>query len=381
MRSDSDDLPSVSRGADPRGPIHVDAHVPTFVDLGLADVDPHARRRRPLCKRRLGVPGGGGRVAGRGEGEEVGVALTAELDTAVTLRCCPQQATVLGQHVGEARPVVLEEAGRALDVREQHRNGALRKRLHHRRPLESRIVAQDRLVELAKLGARLETQLADKGVAGRSIRLERIRLATGVVQGQHAVSMEALAQRVVSEQRLELGERPTVVAVPQVALDCGLESPHPKLVEAPDLGRGERLVGYVGERRPPPQPQCRPGIGLWVAESVLEALGVDGSRRKLQFVSTAAGDDRAVAEQLAELRHVNLDHLGRARRRVLAPQALGQPVHAQRAIGAQREHRKDRPLLGRSERYGGRVDDRLDGAQHSDLNRRHGTASCASLSR
>ena len=46
-------LSSVSRGADPRGPVHVEAHVAVVVDLRLAGVDPHpdghgsARRALP----------------------------------------------------------------------------------------------------------------------------------------------------------------------------------------------------------------------------------------------------------------------------------------------------------------------------------------------
>ena len=121
--------------------------------------------------------------------------------------------------------------------------------------------------------------------------------------------------------------------------------------------RGERLVRDVGERRSAPQLQRRPGVGVRGAEQPFEPLGVDGVRRDPQLVRAAARDDRAVPEQLAQLRDVQLDHLGRARRRMLTPQALGQPrPRSARALGVQREHRQDRPLLGRSERHRRRVD-------------------------
>ena len=114
-------------------------------------------------------------------------------------------------------------------------------------------------MEVAKLRARLETELADEPVASGAVGLERISLAAAAVQRQHPLSVEPLAQRVVCDQGVELGERLGVTAMPQVDLDGGLEGAQPKLVEAPDLGRGERLVRNVGERRSPPQPHRRRG--------------------------------------------------------------------------------------------------------------------------
>ena len=54
-------------------------------------------------------------------------------------------------------------------------------------------------------------------------------------------------QRMLGHQRLELGDELAVPALGQVGVDGLLERVEPELLEAPDLGRGERLVGDVVE--------------------------------------------------------------------------------------------------------------------------------------
>jgi hypothetical protein len=72
-------------------------------------------------------------------------------------------------------------------------------------------------------------------------------------------------------------------------------------------------------------------------------------------------DLRVVARQHApQLRHIQLDHLRRRRRRVLSPQPIDQAIDAHRGVRLQSEHRQQRPLLGRAKRDRPAVERRLD---------------------
>ena len=65
--------------------------------------------------------------------------------------------------------------------------------------------------------------------------------------------MQALAERVLGDERLELADELAVRAGGELGLDRAFERAQPLLLEPPDRGRGERLVGDVGERRAAPQ--------------------------------------------------------------------------------------------------------------------------------
>ena len=62
-----------------------------------------------------------------------------------------------------------------------------------------------------------------------------------------------------------------------------------------------------------------------------------------------------------------LDHLGRARRQLLAPQPLGQPVGRHHPPGLEREHRQHRALLARAERERPPADAHLDRPEQDEL--------------
>ena len=138
--------------------------------------------------------------------------------------------------------------------------------------------------------------------------------------------MEALAERLGGDERLELGDHLAVPALVEVVLDRELERRQPQLIEPADLGVRERLVGKIVERRAAPQPQrlARRACG----ERLLKALRIDRARADAQLVAVASRDDlRAVSarrERLAQLRHIDLDQLARRRGRPLAPQPVDQ---------------------------------------------------------
>ena len=103
-----------------------------------------------------------------------------------------------------------------------------------------------------------------------------------------------------------------------------------------------------------------------LADQPLEAQRVDQVAVDLQLVAAPARDDLGVAaagEQLAQPPHVVLDHLARARRRLLTPQALDQPVCGDEPVGLEAEHRQDRPLFRTAQRDGALISACLDGSQ------------------
>jgi hypothetical protein len=112
--------------------------------------------------------------------------------------------------------------------------------------------------------------------------------------------------------------------------DRQVESREPHLLERISSG-AKRLADDLVERRAAPQ----------------------GERSRSEPCATACDDLGAVAaaaEDLAQLRDVDLHHLRRCRRRCLAPQAVNQRLRRDGRALAEREHRQQRPRLPRADR-------------------------------
>jgi hypothetical protein len=65
----------------------------------------------------------------------------------------------------------------------------------------------------------------------------------------------------------------------------------------------------------------------------------------------AGGDLLAASQRPPQPRDVDLDGLGRRRRRLLAPQLVDQAVAAERLPGVQEQHRQQRPLPRAADRH------------------------------
>ena len=157
------------------------------------------------------------------------------------------------------------------------------------RRVERRVLAQDRLVQPPQLGAGLDADLLDQRRARLAVRLQRLGLAARAVEREHALRVQALAQRLLRQQRLELRQHLAVAPGVEVLVDRDLERTRAQLLQAPDLRSGERLVGDVRQRRPAPQAQrlARGALG----EQSLEA------RRRPPGRGRAAADSRARASR------------------------------------------------------------------------------------
>src|SRR5215211_8993583 len=159
--------------------------------------------------------------------------------------------------------------------------------------------------------------------------------------------MEALAQRMFGHEGVQASDLLSGAPPLEVTLDSQLERRETKLFQPPRLGRGERLVQEIRERRSTPERQ-RPVRGLpgtavaaairGIADQPLEAESIDHLGIEPQLVGATVRHDLRAAlarEQLAQLRDVELDVLRGARRLLLTPQTLDHPVHRDRRVGVQ----------------------------------------------
>ena len=133
----------------------------------------------------------------------------------------------------------------------------------HRRPGERSLLEQERVVlaedrglELAELGAGVDAELLDERLARGAVGGERVGLAARAVEREHELRARALAQGLRGDERLELGDELGMTSEREISLDPLLERDGAQLLEPRDLGLGERLVEEVRERRPAPEREC-----------------------------------------------------------------------------------------------------------------------------
>ena len=151
----------------------------------------------------------------------------------------------------------------------------------------------------------------------------------------------------------------------RVLVDGDLERRGVELLQAADLRRRERLAGHVGERCAAPEPQCLAGRAL--REQPFEPSGIHILAGETQLVAAAVrGDHVLLAERLAQMGDVELDELERRGRRVVTPEAVDQPVRADRRSGLQRQHREHGALLGAAEADRAVITDGLDRPEEVD---------------
>ena len=190
------------------------------------------------------------------------------------------------------------------------------------------------------------------------------------------------------DQALEFTGDLVVVPERKLGLDPVLQCTEPQLLEARDLGLGERLVREVGERRAAPQSQR--GIELLAGRSgliggerlappshkPLEARDVEALRIHAQLVAGRPGDDQAAGlasaasvQRFAKPRHCHLERPDRLLAPVTGPELIDQPVARDDLVGMQQEHAEQCPLLGTAQRNGPAAFDRLDRSEDVEVHR------------
>src|SRR5829696_7035719 len=183
---------------------------------------------------------------------------------------------------------------------------------------------------------------------------------------------------------LELANQLGVLSAGEVSVDAVFQQCQPQLLEPADLRLRERLESEIGERRPAPEreglPQLLRGLpgvvgGQRLAALVGQALApveVELAGLHVDQVAIRPSHDpsAAVAESLAQPRHLDLDALSRRGGRVLAPQLLDELIGRYGFVGMNQEDREQRtlPAAGDRDRPAGLVD--FEWAEHPEL---HGT--------
>ena len=181
------------------------------------------------------------------------------------------------------------------------------------RRVEAGVVGEDGPLEAAQLGSGLDSQLLDEGFTGAPVGLQCVGLAAGPIERKHELRMQALAPRLFRYQLLQLGDQLGVAPDGQVGVYPHLQGGQALLFQACDHRRRERLGGQLGQRRPPPEPQCLaqhdggpfgvPGGQRPAArgDELLKALGVELAGAHPQAIARRSGRQHSgVAERLAQ---------------------------------------------------------------------------------
>jgi hypothetical protein len=83
--------------------------------------------------------------------------------------------------------------------------------------------------------------------------MQRFGLPATAVQREHQLAAQALAKRVLRDERLELRHQFVMAAERQLSVDAILDRRETKLLEPGDLALREGLVSQLGQRLPAPE--------------------------------------------------------------------------------------------------------------------------------
>ena len=227
--------------------------------------------------------------------------------------------------------------------------------------LELRILLQHPPLELAQPRRGLDAELLVERTAEVLIAGEGLGLAPRPVEREHLLGVQALAQRVAPQERVELAGELGMSPSRQVGLDSLLEGRQPQLLEVGALDPCERLR-ELGERRAAPEGErlrqlLRGMLGISsgktrspLGHEALEAVEVDAVGRELEQVARRARVQQALGERLAELGDVDLDGLRGAVRDVVPPEVVDEAGDPNRAVEVQDQDGQQRAALATAQR-------------------------------
>ena len=220
----------------------------------------------------------------------------------------------------------------------------------------SNLVAQYGALERSELLARLETELLGEIGSRPPVGGECVGLSLGAVEGQHELAPEALAQRFLFDEALELRDTRDMAAQRELGLDALLHANKAELVEPSRFEREDAAVVDVGERRATPQGEpggetIRSESGgaaskcfATLGEKSFEAGYVEPVCLDLEDVPRGARDEPVRAERGAQARDVHTERSFGAGRRRLTPQLVDQPIGRNRAPVFEEEQCEERAL-------------------------------------
>jgi hypothetical protein len=195
----------------------------------------------------------------------------------------------------------------------------------------ARVVAEQVGLQGAQLGAGFDTQLVDEGGPGFGVGGQCLAAAAEVAVGDHPRRPEPLAQRLLGEGELQLGERALGSARAEQSADVRLAQAAADLLEPGGRRPGPRLVGHRAVGTATPE-----GGGILGAlqradgrPARQQLTGSGGQRGEAAGVDAVGRNDQPVAAGLAQ------QHRGRRAGRPFRFEQLAQPpdVRVQRGRG------------------------------------------------
>ena len=230
-------------------------------------------------------------------------------------------------------------------------------------------------MERLQLRARVDPELVHERRARSGVGVERLRLPARAVEREHQLAAQALPQRLLADERLELADELRAAAALELGVEPRFERGKPELLEPRDLGLRPRLVREVSQGGAAPELERCGELGRALGrgelrrrgEPALEVGAVERVGRKVEPVAARLGGDRLRPERLAELRDVALDRGLWPPRRPLRPERLDQRIARHRPPALQGQESQDGPLLAAAERQRNAVPPRRQRAEKSEL--------------
>ena len=107
-------------------------------------------------------------------------------------------------------------------------------------------------MKLLKRRARFDPQLVHKSRSGTAKGFERLRLASGPVEREHLEPAQALPQRVLGDERVDLSQHGGVVAAGEARLQSAIDHEQAQLLKTGGRPLQEGLADQVSKCRPAP---------------------------------------------------------------------------------------------------------------------------------
>ena len=224
---------------------------------------------------------------------------------------------------------------------------------------ERRVLVEDLTLEPPQVLARLEAELLRERAAALLVGLQRLRLPTRAVEGEHELAPGPFAQRVLADERLELDDELLVASELEIGFDPLLLGGEAELVEARDLGLREVRVSELRQCGAAPERErlaqlLRRELGLaarasapCVLERVPKDVGIELTALEVEAVSVAVGLERSTrrAQSPTQPRDERLQRLQRRRGRRLAPEPVDEPVRRHDLVRVEQQDREELALL------------------------------------
>ncbi len=159
------------------------------------------------------------------------------------------------------------------------------------RRVERRVLGEDRGLQPAQLGSRVEPELLAEDVTTFLEDPQGIGLPAGAIQRNHQERTRTLTERVRRDERFELADHTSVSPELKLHVELLLDGGEAQFRHPADFRRREVVIGELGERIPSPQ---RIGLGqefdgafrvaacrrrTSVRNELLESVHINGLRR------------------------------------------------------------------------------------------------------